>query len=106
MSSTPLVNAESISLLVAPESSLGTQPTSNWQTLQPNAGGLDGFYLHTKTVARSPLTKLRQMEASEIVDADATPKITHDVTKDLIDAFATGLLLATPKSTGGTGTAY
>jgi hypothetical protein len=106
MSATPLVNAESIGLLVATEASLGTQPTSGWQTLQPNAGGLDGFYLHTKTVARSPLTRQRQMEASEIVDADATPKITHDVTKDLIDAFASGLLLATPKSAGGTGVAY
>lgn len=106
MSSLPVVKAESASLLVAKESSLGVQPTSGWQTLEPNGGGIDGFYLHTKVVARAPLTKLRQMEASEIVDADATPKITQDLTKDLIDAYGEGILLTTAKSPGGTGTAY
>ena len=106
MSSTPVVKAESISLLAAVEPSLGTQPTSGWQTLQPNAGGLGAFYLKTKTVARSPLTKLRQLEGSKIVDADAQPTLAHDFDKDLIDLFAEAMFLAKAKHTGGTGLAY
>lgn len=106
MSSTPVVLAEATSLLAAVESSLGTQPTSGWQTLQPNAGGLGGFYLKTKTVARAPLTKLRQMEASKIVDADAGPTLQQDFSKDLIDLFGEGMFLARAKQSGGTGLAY
>lgn len=106
MSSFPVVKAESISLLVAKESSLGVQPTTGWQTLQPNADGVGNFYLHLKTVAREPLTKQRQMEAPEIVDADATPTLTHDLTKDLMDQFVEGIMLARAKHNGGTGLAY
>lgn len=106
MSATPVVKAESVSLLVARELSLGVQPTTGWQTLQPNADGIGDFYLKTKTVARAPLTRLRQMEESETVDADAAPKITHDLVKDLTDAFAEGIALAKAKHNGGTGTAY
>lgn len=106
MSNNAVVKAESIGLLVARESALGVQPTAAWQTLQPNAGGIGAFYLKNKTVARSPLTKLRQFEASEIVDADAMPTLAHDWTKDLIDAFAEPMFLAKAKQPGGTGTAY
>ncbi len=101
-----LVKAESISLLAALESALGVQPTSGWKTLQPNADGVGDFYPKLKTVAPSPLSKFRQMERPEIVDLDATPKITHDWSKDLQDQFAEGIFLAHAKHTGGTGLSY
>jgi hypothetical protein len=107
MSSTAFVTlAEATGLLIARETSLGTQPTAGWQTLQPNAGKLSNFYLHTVTKAREPLTKQRQMEAPEIVDANANPGVGHDLLKDLIDATADGWLLTVFKGSGGTGTAY
>lgn len=106
MSILPVVKAEASALIVAKETTLGTQPTTGWQTLQPNADGIGNFYLATKTVARAPLSKQRQMEASEIVDGDATPTLAHDLTKDLIDAFAEGIMLARAKHPGGTGLAY
>src|ERR1044071_1499681 len=107
MSTTAFITlAEATGLLIARETSLGTQPTAGWFTLQPNAGGLSNFYLHTKTVARSPLSKQRQMEAPEIVDADANPGVKHDLLKDLIDYTGDGWLLTVFKSSVGTGTAF
>lgn len=101
-----LVNAERISLLVAKETTLGTQPTAGWFTLQPNQGGVSDFYPKNKTVAPSPLSKFRQLERPEIVDLDATPKLTHDWTADFITQFGEGVFLALAKQTGGTGVAY
>jgi hypothetical protein len=106
MSSFPVVKAESVTLLVAKETSLGTQPTSGWQTLQPNPDGIGEFYPHITTVAPAPLSKLRQLEAPQIVDKDATPKITFDLTKDHTDAFIEGMFMSRAKHTGGTGLAY
>lgn len=106
MSSLPVVKAESISLLAVKETTLGVAPSTGGQTLQPNADGVSDYYLHTTVVARSPLTRLRQMEASEIVDGDATPKLTLDLTKDLTDLFGEGIMLARAKHPGGTGLAY
>jgi hypothetical protein len=101
-----LVSAEKVSLLAAKETTLGTQPTTGWQTLQPNQGGIDGFYPAIKTVAPSPLSKFRQLERPEIVDLDAMPIITSDLTKDLIDVFGEGMFLAAAKHPGGTGLSY
>lgn len=105
MSSFPVVKAESAGLLITAESSLGVAGTT-WYTLQPNAGGLKDFYLKLKTVAPSPLTRLRQLEAPQIVDADAVPAITHDLTKDLQDQLIESMMLSATKHTGGTGLSY
>lgn len=106
MSNAGVVKAESAGLSVGIEPSLGTSPTSGWQTIQPNAGGIKGSYLKIKTVKRQPLSKLRQDEAPQIVDADAMPVITQDLTKDIQDAFLSSWTLSNVKSTGGTGQAY
>ena len=106
MSSFPVQRAEAVTLLIAKETTLGTQPTVAWQTLQPNPDGIGEYYPHIKTVAPAPLSKFRQMEAPVIVDLDATPKLTHDLTKDLMDQIGQGLLLALAKHPGGTGVAY
>jgi len=101
----PVVKAESVTLLVAKETSLGTAGAF-FQTLQPNPDAINEFYPHIKTVAPDPLSKFRQEEAPQIVDLDATPKIGHDLTKDFIDAFGEGIVLAKAKQTGGTGVQY
>ncbi|HEU4727687.1 MAG TPA: phage tail tube protein [Kofleriaceae bacterium] len=106
MSSFPVVKAESVSLLAALESTLGVQPTSGWQTLEPNADGISEFYPKLTKVSPSPLTKLRQKNASAIVDLSASPKLTLDLTKDHTDRFIEGAMLAKAKHSGGTGLAY
>lgn len=106
MSSFPAVKAESISLLIAREPSFGVQATTGWQTLEPNPDGLSEFYPKLRKIAPVPLTTSRQLNASQTVDLDASPKLTHDLTKDLQDAIAEGWMLARARHTGGTGQAY
>lgn len=105
MSSLPVQRSETVTLTVNTETSLGVAGTL-WTTLQPNAGGIGQFYAHIKTVQPSPLTKNRQLEAPQIVDLDATPELTSDLTKDTQDAFAEAMFLASAVHPGGTGLAY
>jgi len=106
MSSLPVAKAEAANLIVVKETALGTPAAAGGQTLQPNADGIGNFYPQIKTVAPSPLSKLRQMEAPVIVDVDAKPTLTQDLTKDVTDAFAEGMMMAKAKHSGGTGVAY
>lgn len=106
MSTFGVVKAESVTLQAAPAPSFGANPTTGAQVLQPNPDGIADYYAHIKTVQPSPLSKQRQLEAPIIVDLDATPKITHDLTKDLVDLFITGWMFSQLKQSGGTGTAY
>lgn len=106
MSSFPVSKAEAATVTVGLETALGVAPTAGFQIVQPNADGIGEFYPHVKTVAPSPLTKLRQMEAPQIVDVDATPKLSMDLTKDHTDRFVEGMFLARLKHPGGTGVAY
>lgn len=101
-----LVKSESISLLAARGVTAGVQPTAGWNTQQPNPDGLGDFYPKLKTVQPSPLTKLRQMERPKVVDADAVPKVTQDITKDWLDFWCELWFFARAKHPGGTGLAY
>jgi len=71
--------------------------------IQPDKGGVTGFYLKTSTVAPNPMSLLRQPEAPEIVDADAAPQLTTDLTLDHLYAFREGAMMVVAKHTGGTG---
>lgn len=95
--------AESVGLRSVTETSLAVAPTTGWLTLQPDQAGITDFYLKTTTVAPSPMSVLRQMEAPELVDADAAPKIAADLTLDHMYAFREGMMLSVTKHSGGTG---
>lgn len=95
--------AESISLRSVTETALGVAPTTGWLVLQPDQAGVTNFYLKVTTVAPSPASVLRQMEAPELVDADAAPQITGDLTLDHLYAFREGMMLVVTKHNGGTG---
>src|ERR1043166_4310613 len=79
--------SESVSLRIVTETSLGVAPTTGWLTLQPDQAGITGFYLKTSTVAPSPISVFRQMEAPELVDADAAPQLAMDLTLDHLYAL-------------------
>lgn len=98
-----LVRSESVTLLSAIESTLGTQPTTGWRQQQPNPDGLQDFYPKVKKVARAPLSKNRQNEKGDIVDLDAVPKFVHDLNKDFLDYFGAGIFVSLEKFNGGTG---
>lgn len=97
-----LVRSESVTLLSAIESTLGSPPSSGWRQHQPNPDGLQDFYPKIKKVARSPLTKNRQDEKGDIVDLDAVPKVVHDLNKELLDYFGAGIFMSSEKWSGGT----
>lgn len=102
----PAVYAEATGLIAGREAVLGTAPVAGLQTIQPNQDGITDFYQKIKTVAPSPLSKLRQMEAPQVVDSDSQPALQHDITKDFLDLFLDGIMLSRPKHGGGTGLSY
>lgn len=108
MSTLPASRAESAGVLIAPETigSLGTPPTTGWRTLQPDQDQIGNFYRQIKTVAPSPISAERQMNKPVIVDADAMPTITQDLTSDLINDVGEGMFLAKAKHNGGTGVSF
>lgn len=103
-----LSKSEAAGVLIAPETigSLGVQPTTGWRTLQPDQDQITDFYLNIKTVAPSPISVERQMQAPVIVDADASPKLQQDLTGDLLNDIGEGIVLAKAKHNGGTGQSF
>lgn len=99
-----LVRSESVTVESAIESTLGTQPTTGWRQHQPNPDGIQDFYPKIKKVRRAPLSKNRQNEKGDVVDLDAAPKLVHDLNKEMLDHYGAGIVLATEKWSGGTGT--
>ncbi len=95
--------SESVGLLSVTETSLGVAPTTGWLTLQPDQAGITDFYLKVTTVAPSPMSPFRQMEAPEIVDGDAAPKVMMDLTMDHLFAVREAAMLVVTKHNGGTG---
>lgn len=101
-----LVKSAGVSLYKALESTFNALATTGFSLLQPNPGGIQDFYLKVTRKARNPLTKNRQLYAGDIVDADASPKIVHDLNKDFFDHFGSLTTLALEKFGGGTGTGF
>jgi hypothetical protein len=95
--------SESVGLRSAPESTLGINPTTGWVTLNPDQAGIADFYAKITTVAPSPMSPSRQLEAPEVVDIDAAPKLTMDLTMDHLYAFREGIMMVNVKHAGGTG---
>ena len=82
------------SLQVAVESSIGVLPGSpTWFLLEPNDIGTFGATI--KTVARSPISKLRQRRKGTIVDLDSAVEFEHDTTKEVVILFSEGFVFAT-----------
>ncbi len=108
MSNLPASRAESAGVLLAPEliGQLGVPPAAGWRTLQPDQDQITDFYRNIKTVSPSPISVERQEQAPEIVDADAMPKLTQDLTGDLLHDIGEGVVLAKARHSGGTGSSF
>lgn len=85
-------------LQVAAESSLGTQPSSGWRTVEPTTIGKFGPTLTKLT--REPISKNRQRRKGALTDLDSSVEFECDVTYDHLKMFVEGLMFATAK--GGT----
>lgn len=90
------VNAENVQLSSAIEQSPNVLPGSPaWRQSEPNT--IDSFYPDVKKVARSPLSRIRALRKGTIVDLDANPGWTSDLTKDVIDYFIEGIMFSATK---------
>lgn len=92
------VLTNNVALAVAPEVTLGTQPTTGWRVIEPSSIGKFGPMLTKLT--REPISKNRQRRKGALTDLNSSVEFEVDVTYDHLKMFAEGLLFATAK--GGT----
>lgn len=80
------------SLAYAIESALGTPPTSGWKKLEPNT--ISKYGAEIKTVAREPISNLRQRRKGTVVDLDSSVEFAADYTVEHITDFIEGFAFA------------
>lgn len=91
------VLTNNLSLSVAVESSIAVLPGAPvWYLLEPN--GISDYGAQSKTVARSPISKLRQNRKGAIVDLDSGVGFDHDLTKEVFILLSEGFVFATYSS--------
>jgi Phage tail tube protein len=95
--------AETVTLQAAKETTPGTLAAAGWKEFQVNPGGIGNWKPDVDLVQRKPLSKRRQIEGGSAVNLKSAPTVQHDLTKDLVDFFADGMLLAAGKHSGNTG---
>jgi hypothetical protein len=84
------------------ESAFMTPGTTLWRQHQPN--DLQKFGAAFKKISRNPIGGNRQLQKGDVVDLEAATEWTCDLTKDLVDHFVEGIMLASSKQNGGSGT--
>lgn len=86
------------------ETALGTPAATGWRTHRPNEIGAFGAAF--KTIQADPIGAGRQLQAGEIVDLEAPTEWSADLSKDLVDHFVEGIMMAAVKHSGNTGLAF
>lgn len=86
------------------ETALGEAAATGWRRHQPNT--IDRFGALIKKITRDPIGAGRMAQQGDVVDVEAPVEWTGDLTKDLIDDFVEGILMARAKHNGGTGVAH
>jgi hypothetical protein len=97
------VNAETLNVAVAEESTHGTIPSTNWTNIEPNE--LSGTEATINKQARTPFTITRQLRRSFKAGVDVGLSMELDVTLDHILLFAEAMFKSNLKHSGGTGLA-
>lgn len=95
--------SEAVTGRAAIESTRGTSPSSGWQQLQVDVGGVSGFRRNYTDVERDIHSVNATMEKGDHVAYTVEPSLTHDVNKDFVDTFAEPVYRCAAKHLGGTG---
>lgn len=85
------------------ETALGVADVANWRRHQPNT--ITKFGAAFKKITRDPIGAGRQAQQGDVTDLEAPTEWAGDFTKDLVDDFVEGMLMASTKHNGGSGTA-
>lgn len=93
--------AEATVLSSVIETAFGVPGTTGYRQHQPNT--IDKFGAAFKKESRNPIGGNRQLQKGDVVDLEAPTEWTADLTKDLMDHFVEGIMMAGSKNCGGTG---
>jgi hypothetical protein len=82
------VLSESIALRMAPQPTLGTDPTAGWVQLQIDKGSLKDWKRTLQTVERNIHSKYMVPRAGDVIGWSVSPGFAHDCNKDFLDLIA------------------
>ena len=86
------VNVNNFGLRYAPESTLGTKPTSGWRELEPNNPATFGATI--STAERRPISPDRGRKKGTVVNLESAVEVEADLTMDAFTDFAEGFVFA------------
>jgi hypothetical protein len=95
--------SEAVTVRLAPESVKGVAPSSGWQQLQIDVGGVANWRSNYTDVERDIHSKYLTLEKGDHVAKSIEPSITHDFNKDFADTLLASAFRCTPAHFGGTG---
>jgi hypothetical protein len=100
------VLTEGTNLAVVAEATAGaaTPPSTGWRNMEPNSYG--DFGAMFKKLARTPISKNRQNLRPILIDMSSGLPYESDITKDLVDTYLDGMMMAAVKHCGGTGVSF
>lgn len=96
------VLSEAVGLRMAPQPTIGTDPTAEWLQLQPNKGSLNGWKRANETVERNIHSKNMTREAGDVVGWKVNPSFAHTFNKDFADSHAEAAFRCVGIHPGGT----
>ena len=95
------VLSEGTSLRIAPQPTLGTDPTAEWTQLQPDKGSIQGFKRENQTVERNIHDPYMGQRKGDVVGWAVKPSFAHDFNKDFADKFAEPIFRCVGAHPGG-----
>lgn len=95
------VLSEAVTLRMAPQPTLGTDPTAGWVQLQVDKGTIQQWKKQLETVERSIHSKNMTMEAGDVVGWKVSPSFAHCFNKDFADLHAEAMMRCVGQHPGG-----
>jgi len=97
------VLSESVSIRMAPQPTLGTDPIAGWVQLQPDKGSIQGFKQELQTVERNIHDPYMGNRKGRVVGWAVKPQFAHDFNKDFADLIAEAIFRCAGAHPGGKG---
>jgi hypothetical protein len=95
------VLSEAVGLILAPQPTLGTDPTAGHVKLQPDKGTIQNWKKQLETVERNIHSKNMTREAGDVVGWKVAPSFAHCFNKDYADLHAEAMMRCVGVHPGG-----
>lgn len=97
------VLSEGLVVRMAPQPTLGTDPTAEWVQLRPDKGSLQGWEKTLQTIEQQQIDPYMVDRIGRVVGWAVSPQFSHDFTKDFADLFAEPMFRCAGAHPGGKG---